>query len=36
MYTLYKYAPINTLKIEEFGDLETAQLAAKKMEESKC
>jgi len=36
MYALYKYAPIDTLKIEEFPDPESAKLAAEKMEESKC
>ena len=36
MYTLYKFTGSNTLKIKEFGDLETAQLAAEEMEESKC
>ena len=36
MYTLYKFTGSNTLKIEEFPDLEAAQLAAEKMEESKC
>ena len=35
MYALYKFTGSNTLKIEEFPDLEAAQLAAEKMEESK-
>jgi hypothetical protein len=42
MYALYrsddlnKYVPTTPIKIEEFPDLETAPLAAEKMEESKC
>ena len=36
MYALSTYTPAYTPCIEEFTNLETAQLAAEKMEESKC
>jgi hypothetical protein len=36
MYALHGVTGDNTFRIEEFPDVGTAQLAAEKMEESKC